>query len=103
MRDMLRLDRKRHISAVVLHELYKLTIEKEEKEVADLRSSMLAKEFSLIPLNYDLAIASAEIRHKYSIPMADSIIAATAKSLKMTCVTDDPHIKAVREVTTKWL
>jgi predicted nucleic acid-binding protein len=37
------------------------------------------------------------------MPMADSMIAATAITTKTVCVTDDPHIKKLREVKTKWI
>jgi len=35
--------------------------------------------------------------------MADSIIATTALNLKATCITDDPHIKTIKEIKTKWI
>jgi predicted nucleic acid-binding protein len=33
----------------------------------------------------------------------DSIIAATAQTLKAPCVTDDQHIKNIKEIKTKWI
>jgi predicted nucleic acid-binding protein len=35
--------------------------------------------------------------------MAESVIAATALMLKATCLSDDPHFKAVGEIKTAWL
>ena len=35
----------------------------------------------------------AELRHGYRVPMAGSIIAATARLLRFTCAMDDPHIR----------
>jgi predicted nucleic acid-binding protein len=35
--------------------------------------------------------------------MADSIIAATAESLKLVCITDDQHFTQMKEVKTKWI
>jgi len=54
-------------------------------------------------VNRELAVVSAEMRQEYRIPMADSIIAATAVLLKAICVTDDPHISTIREVKTRWI
>ena len=35
--------------------------------------------------------------------MADSIIAATAITLKAICISDDLHFKAVNEIKTQWI
>jgi predicted nucleic acid-binding protein len=35
--------------------------------------------------------------------MGDSMIAATASSLKALCVSDDPHFKLVKEIKTIWV
>jgi predicted nucleic acid-binding protein len=44
---------------------------------------------------------SAEFRHKYKISMGDSIIAATAQSLKATLTSDDPHFQNIKEIATR--
>jgi len=44
---------------------------------------------------------SAGLRQKYKTSMADSIIAATAQTLKAPCITDDHHIKNIKEIKTK--
>jgi predicted nucleic acid-binding protein len=31
------------------------------------------------------------------------MIAATASSLKATCVSDDPHFKRIKEIKTTWI
>ncbi len=51
----------------------------------------------------EIAKSSAELRLKYNVSMADSIIAATALALKATCVSDDPHFRAVKEIKTDWI
>jgi predicted nucleic acid-binding protein len=68
-----------------------------------LRASLAEKEFEVIPVESEVARASAEIRSKYRIPMADSVIAASAKLRGLRCVTDDPHISEVVGVETVWL
>ena len=94
---------RKYISVITIHEIYKLTLEKEGKEVAKIRINLLKKDFNVIPVDEKVAKVSAELRHKYRIPMADSIIAATAKILRLICITDDPHIKQIREIRTRWI
>ncbi len=100
---MIRNDKNKNISVIVLHEVYKLTLEKDGREVANLRVQLLEKDFKIVNVDSEIAKLSAEIRHKYKIPMADSIISATAKKLNMPCITDDPHITQIKEIKTKWI
>jgi predicted nucleic acid-binding protein len=93
----------RFVSSVTVHEFYKLILEKEGRDVAKLRVGLMVKEFTVIPLDAELAVLSAEIRSRHRIPMADSIILATAKMHRLDCVTDDPHLVRVREAKTRWL
>jgi predicted nucleic acid-binding protein len=93
----------RFVSAIVLHEFYQLTLKKEGRETAILRTNLLEKEFKVVKIDSEIAKSSAELRHKYKMSMADSIIAATALLLKATCLSDDPHFKAVNEIKTAWI
>ena len=102
-REAIRRAKERFISAVVLHEIYWLTLTQEGRETAVLRSALLEKDFKVVKVDAEIARSSAELRHKYRINMADSIIAATALMLKATCLSDDPHFKAVGEINTAWL
>jgi len=101
--NTLKTDKNKVISAIVVHEVYKLTLEKEGREQAKLRTRLLEKDFKVISVDAQIAKISAEIRHKYRIPLADSIIAATAKSLKLECITDDQHFIQIKEIKTKWI
>ena len=78
-------------------------MEREGRETAELRVSLIEKDFEVVPVDAVLAELSAELRHRYRVPMADSIIAATAKLLNIPCVTDDPHIREMREIRTRWI
>ncbi len=99
----IRREKDKAISSIVVHEVYRLTLQKEGRQVARLRSGLMSKDFEIIPVDEQLAVASAEIRQKYRIPMADSIIAATAMTLIAICVTDDPHIQKIRDIKTRWI
>jgi predicted nucleic acid-binding protein len=90
----------KYASAVVVHELYKLTREREGRETAMLRVALLKQEFKVIPVTAEIAEFSAELRQRYKLSMGDSMIAATASSLKAVCVSDDPHFKRIKEIKT---
>ena len=101
--EEIRQEKNKTISSIVIHEVYKLTLQKEGRQAAKLRTELMSKDFGIMTVNRELAVVSAEIRQEYRIPMADSIIAATAIFLKAVCITDDPHISAIREVKTRWI
>ena len=102
-KEEMRKTRERYISAVVIHEVYRLTLEREGRETAVLRAEMLKKDFKVVDVGPEIAKASAELRHRYNASMADCIIAATALSLMATCVSDDPHFKSMSEIKTSWI
>ncbi len=91
------------ISSIVIRELYRLTLQKEGRQVARSRTELLGKDSDVVQVDSQLAVTSAELRQKYGTPMADSIIAATAILLKAACVTDDPHILRIRQVRSRWV
>jgi predicted nucleic acid-binding protein len=95
--------KERFISSIVLHEVYQLTLRKEGRETAELRTTVLEQDYEVIDVTAEIAKSSAELRSKYNMSMADSIIAATALALKATCVSDDPHFRAVKEIKTDWI
>lgn len=101
--ELRRRTKERYISALVIHEVFWLTLEREKPEVAVLRTDLLEKDFKVVKLDVEIAKSSAELRHRYGISMADSIIAATALSLKATCLSDDPHFVTIKEIKTRWL
>ena len=95
--------RERFISTVVIHEVYRLTLACEGRETAALRATLLKQDFKVVPVTDEIAEVSAELRHRYKLSMADSMIAATASSLKALCVSDDPHFKRIKEIKTTWI
>jgi predicted nucleic acid-binding protein len=95
--------RKRYVSAVVIHELYKYSLSLEGRETAKLKIALLRDEFEVIPVNDQIAQVSAELGHKYELSMGDSMIAATASVLKAVCISDDPHFKQIKEIETAWI
>ena len=93
----------RYVSTIVIHEVYTLSLSKEGRDVAKLRSMSMKEEFQLIPVDDQIAQVSAELRNKYRLSMGDSILAATASDLKAVLISDDPHFKQIKEIETIWI
>ena len=87
-----------YASSISIYEVYKLTIEHDDKAVAQIRARTIAKEYTIVDVNAEIAEEGASISHRLWIPMADSLIMATAKNLRLPCVTDDPHYTEVKRV-----
>ena len=95
--------KEKYISAIVIHELYKLSLAREGRETAKLRATLMKKDFQVVPVDDQIAQISAELRQKYNLSMGDSMIAATASLLKAVCISDDPHFKQIKEIETTWI
>ena len=89
--------KEKYVSAIVIHELYKLSLVREGREIAKLRANLVKKDFQVMPVDDQMAQISAELRQKYDLSMGDSMIAATASMLKAVCISDDPHFKQIKE------
>jgi toxin FitB len=87
---------------LTIHELHHISIKHGGKEVAALRSHTIFEEFRVVDVDYKIALQSAELRNTCDMPMADSVIAATAQVHGCTLVTDDAHFKGIPNLKTKW-
>jgi len=101
--EEIRKTKNRYISSTVIHEIYALSLKKEGRETAKLRRDHIEKAFRIVNVDSELASSSAELRHKYGISMADSLIASTSRLVGAPCVTDDPHLASVKDIKTRWL
>jgi predicted nucleic acid-binding protein len=95
--------KEKYVSAIVVHELYKLSFAREGRETAQLRATLMKKDFQIVPVDDKIAQISAELRQKYDLSMGDSMIAATASILNAVCISDDPHFKQIKEIETTWI
>jgi predicted nucleic acid-binding protein len=93
----------KYVSVITLHEIYRLTLEKEGRETAQLRVNLISKDFEAVDVDSAIALKAAEMRHGLPLPMADSMIAATCFTLKAVCVSDDPHFTKLRGLSTRWI
>jgi predicted nucleic acid-binding protein len=88
----------RFASSISIYEVYKLTITHQDKAVADLRTRIMKKQLTIVDIDSEVAEEGAKISHRLKVPMADALIMATAKRLRVPCVTDDPHFAEVKKV-----
>lgn len=94
------------IPSIVIHEFYKFELQTLGIEVANIRTNNILKsKLTTTDLDTNTAIEAARLRCKYTdLPTADAIIAATAiKSSADFVLTDDKHIKQIKEIKTKWI
>ena len=102
LKEDLRSVRVRKVSVVTIHEVYRIDLEREGREVARLRSETIHRDFDVVDMGYEIAIRSAELRSRHRIPMADSVIAATAQIYGCPVVSDDPHFQDIEGIKTRW-
>jgi predicted nucleic acid-binding protein len=93
----------RYISSLTVYETYKISLENEGKQTADLRAELLKQDFSIVNVDWAVAKQAALIWKNYRVPVADAIIAATAVRMKIPLVTNDPHILEIRELRSRWV
>jgi predicted nucleic acid-binding protein len=94
------------IPSIVIHEFYKFKMQTLGIDVANLRINIVLKsKLAVSDLDSDIAIEAARLRCRYAdLPTADAIIAATSINLSANFVlTDDKHIKQIKETKTKWI
>jgi predicted nucleic acid-binding protein len=102
LKEELRLVNERMVSSLTIHEIHRVVLKKEGKEVAVLRSSTIRRDFQVIDVDYVIAVKSAELRSKHQMPMADSVIAATAQLQGCPLFSDDAHFKNIENLKTVW-
>jgi predicted nucleic acid-binding protein len=90
----------RRVSSITIFEVYKLSLDQEGRDIAEIRTSSIKNEFNIIDVDSDIAEEGARIANKSKKPMADCLILGTAKRFNDVCVTDDPHFDEVKRV---WL
>jgi len=90
------------VSSLTIHEIYRVVLQKEGKTVATLKSQIIQRYFQIIDVDYSIAVKSAELRSRHPMPMADSVIAATAQINKCPLFSDDAHFKNIDNLKLVW-
>jgi predicted nucleic acid-binding protein len=60
IREAMRKTKERFISAIVIHEIYQLTLRKEGRETAILRATVLEQDYRVVKVDAQIAKLSAE-------------------------------------------
>ncbi len=85
------------VPTVCIYEVFKAVL-RQRGEDAALQTVALMKQGSTINLTDDLALQAAKISLEYKIPMADSIILATARAHEAVLWTQDQDFKDMESV-----
>lgn len=85
------------IPSVLIYEVYK-KVKKERGEEQALQIIGQMMKARVVNLDTELMLSAADISLKYSLPMVDAIIYATAIKEKCPLVTSDPHLEKLENV-----
>lgn len=88
------------VSVVCLYEVFK-KVNVVADELKALRAVAQMKEGHIVELTEDIALSAALISLKYKLPMADSLIYATARARDALLWTQDEHFKNLLGVNYK--
>jgi toxin FitB len=102
LKEELKSTKERLVSSLTIHEFHRIVLKTKGKEVALLRSSTIQRDCKVIDVDYLIAIKSAELRAKHPMPMADSVIAATAQINECPLFSDDAHFKNIDDLKIVW-
>jgi predicted nucleic acid-binding protein len=85
------------VPTICLYEIFKVVL-RERSEGEALQAIALMRQGKVVDLTPELALQAAIVSTDYKIPMADSIIFATAQSFQATIWTQDEHFKGLPRV-----
>jgi predicted nucleic acid-binding protein len=102
LKEEFRSKNEKMVSTLTIHEFHRIVLKTKGKDVATLRSSTIQRDFQIIDVDYTIAVKSAELRAKHPMPMADSVIAATAQINECQLFSDDAHFRNIENLKTVW-
>ena len=85
------------VPTICIYEVFKAVLKRRGEDAA-LQTVALMKQGSTINLSDDLALQSAKISLEHKIPMAESIILATARAHEAVLWTQDQYFKDMENV-----
>lgn len=85
------------VPAITIYEVFKVIL-RESSENEALQAVVAMQKGDIIDLNASLALSAARLSLEYQLPMADSIILATAQAFKATIWTQDVDFKDISKV-----
>jgi len=85
------------VSTINIYEVFKKILEQKDENAA-LEAIAVMEQARVIDFNSTLALSSAGLSYEWKLSMADSIILATARSLKAILWTQDLHFANLPDV-----
>jgi len=85
------------IPSISVYEVFK-RVSQQRDEHAALKATALMMQGQVIPLDTSIALSAAKISITLSLPMADSVILATARAFGAVLWTQDEHFKSIKGV-----
>jgi predicted nucleic acid-binding protein len=86
------------VPAIVLYEVRKILLLRQSQMLADVFVSEALRR-QVIAVDEDIVLAAATISIRYSLPMADALLHATAQSRNAQFITSDTHFGNLPGVT----
>jgi toxin FitB len=85
------------VPSICVYEVFKKVLQQRD-EAAAVQAIIDMSHGRLIELERSIAISAARLSHQHKVPMADSIIYATAQAYGATLWTQDGHLKDLPRV-----
>jgi len=85
------------VPTVTIYEVFKVVL-RESSENEALQAAVAMRKGTVVDLTASLAIAASKLSLAHNLPMADSIILATAKQFDATIWTQDSDFKNIGDV-----
>lgn len=85
------------VPVVTIYEVFKFLLHQRDEDAALLAIGQMQKGI-VVPVDSKLAIQASVLSLQYKIPMADSLILATAQAYSATIWTQDAHFQTIPDV-----
>jgi predicted nucleic acid-binding protein len=85
------------VPTVTIYEVFKVVL-RESSENEALQAAAAMRKGTVVDLTTSLAVAASKVSLEHNLPMADSIILATAKEFDATLWTQDSDFKDIGDV-----
>lgn len=85
------------VPSIIMHEVFKVVL-RERGENSALQAVALMRQGQIVPLTEDIALSAARLGVAHKLPMADSIILATARTHNATVWTQDNDFEGLDNV-----
>jgi predicted nucleic acid-binding protein len=86
------------ISSINLAEIYRLALARFDEQTAEKRRRAMISRCYLVPVDEEIAVRGAKLRHEREWGLGDALIYATAVREGAKVLTGDPHFKGLKDV-----